>query len=82
MGCGESVHSLRVETEIMVGKRVMSTTGVTAATAVPVPSTTLIRIDPGNANVPAGHIGIQMKAMEALIGIEERLAQLNVGKAP
>ena len=81
VGCGESVHSLRVETEIMVGKRMMSTTGGTAATAAP-PSTTLIRIDPGNANVPAGHIGIQMKAMAALIGIEERLGQLNVGEAP
>ena len=39
-------------------------------------TTTLIRIDPGNANVPRGHIGVKMKAMEALIGIEKRMSEM------
>jgi NAD-dependent SIR2 family protein deacetylase len=66
VGCGTSIHSLRVETEIMVGKRPLSG-----------PRTTLIRIDPGNANVPLGqHVGVKMTAMSALTKIETEMKQI------
>ena len=75
VGCGESIHSLRVETEIMVGKRSGGSV-VGGAVGGAVGTTTLIRIDPGNANVPSGHIGVRMRAMDALVGIEERMKTL------
>ena len=71
IGCGTSIHSLRVETEIMVGKR----------TNPKGPKTTLIRIDPGNADVPNGdHVGVKMKAMEALLGIENKIGMLEMSQ--
>jgi NAD-dependent SIR2 family protein deacetylase len=83
VGCGESIHSLRVETEIIVGKRLSHSsssdsndTSSFKSKTISNETTTLIRIDPGNANVPRGHIGVKMKAMEALIGIEKRMSEM------
>ena len=68
VGCGTSIHSLRSETEIIIGKRQMIEKDEGA--------TTLIRIDPGNADVPVGHVGVRMKAMEALVGIEKEILMM------
>lgn len=55
VGCGISEHSLRDESELIC-ERLWENSFAK-----------IVRIDPGNCDVAKGHIGIQLKAMEALL---------------
>jgi hypothetical protein len=60
LGCGTSPHALRRDSELVV-----------AAQRASGGSATLVRVDPGDASVPAGegHVGIALGALEALLGM-------------
>jgi NAD-dependent SIR2 family protein deacetylase len=92
LGCGQSIHSLRGDSEIAVsllqspvtrnggkserGSKRGSKKQRGGSDASGAGSVTLIRIDPGEASVPIGHIAVQAGAEEVLVAVQKELAQL------
>ena len=79
VGCGQSIHSLRVDSEIALslllsaGGHVLKSGGGGGGKFLPA---TLVRIDPAEASVPQGHIAVQAGAAEALTAVHQQLCGL------